>query len=206
MENPTRRTWVAAAALAPIALGLLARESGSDDISAREGIRERYFPNVVLTTHEGRKVRFYDDLIRDKIVTINVMYTQCQDGWCPLTTDNLVRVQKLLKGRVGRDIFMYSLTLTPEHDTPPVLKGYARAHGVGPGWTFLTGNPQDVEMLRRKLGFSWADPVRDAKKANHTGNLRYGNEPLQLWAACPTMAKPEWIVESISFVDWPKTT
>jgi protein SCO1 len=205
MENMTRRTALAGGGLTLVAPGLLARQSGSEEMSAREMIRERYFPNLLLTTHEGRKVRFYDDLLRDKIVTINAMYTQCEDKWCPLATTNLVRVQKLLKGRVGRDIFMYSITLDPRHDTPAVLNKYARTHGVGPGWAFLTGKPDDIELLRRKLGFAWADPVRDAKKINHTGNLRYGNEPLQLWAACPTMSRPEWIVESISWVDWPKT-
>src|SRR5688572_14082560 len=50
--------------------------------SARERIRERHFPNILLTTHEGKKVRFYDDLIKDKIVVINFMYVKC-DGVCP---------------------------------------------------------------------------------------------------------------------------
>ena len=206
MPTITRRTYLALSVLAPVAAGLLARESRSEDISSRDVLRDRYFPNLALTTHEGRPVRFYDDLIKDKIVTINFMYTQCEDGRCPLATANLVRVQKLLKDRVGRDIFMYSFTLAPEHDTPAVLKRYAKAYGVGPGWTFVTGSPRDMEVLRRKLGFVWANPVRDAKRSSHTGNLRYGNEPLQLWAACPAMAKPEWIAESISWVDWPKTT
>src|SRR5712692_3720568 len=205
MKDITRRTCLALSALAPVAVGVLARPSQSDDnVSSRDVIRDRYFPNVVLTTHEGRTVRFYDDLIKDKVVTINFMYTQCEDGRCPLTTANLVRVQKLLKDRVGRDIFMYSFTLTPEHDTPAVLRRYARAYGVGPGWTFVTGKPADMERLRRKLGFAWANPVRDAKKASHTGNLRYGNEPLQLWSACPAMSRPEWIVESMSWIDRPK--
>ena len=204
MNGITRRTYLALSALAPVALGALAQPSRSDDnVSSREVIRDRYFPNVVLTTNEGRKVRFYDDLIKDKVVTVNFFYTQCEDGRCPLATANLVRVQKLLGPRVGRDLFMYSFTLTPEHDTPAVLARYARAYGVGPGWTFLTGQPGDMEQLRRKLGFSWADPVRDARKASHTGTLRYGNEPLQLWSACPAMSKPEWIVESISWVDRP---
>src|SRR2546428_9926387 len=101
-------------------------------VTSRDVIRDRYFPNLVLTTHEGRRVRFYDDLIKDRIVTINFMYTQCEDGRCPLTTANLVRVQKLLKDPVGRAIFMYPFTLTPEHDTPSVLKKYATAYGVGP--------------------------------------------------------------------------
>ena len=133
MPTITRRTYLALSALAPVAAGLLARESRSEDISSRDVIRNRYFPNLVLMTHEGRQVRFYDDLIKDKIVTINFMYTQCEDGRCPVTTANLVRVQKLLGSRVGRDIFMYSFTLAPEHDTPTVLKRYAKAYGVGPG-------------------------------------------------------------------------
>jgi protein SCO1/2 len=70
-----------------------------------------------LTTHEGKKVKFYDDLIKDKIVIINFMYVKCE-GTCPGTTANLVKVQKLLGDRVGKDIFMYSITLKPEEDTP----------------------------------------------------------------------------------------
>ena len=38
---------------------------------------EGYFPNVLLTTHDGREVRFYDDLVKGKKVLINFMYTQC---------------------------------------------------------------------------------------------------------------------------------
>ncbi len=37
------------------------------------------FPDVVLKTHEGRNVRFYEDLIKDKIVMINFMYATCTE-------------------------------------------------------------------------------------------------------------------------------
>ena len=110
---------------------------------------------------------------------------------------NLVRVQQLLGDRVGRDIFMYSLTLTPEHDTPKVLKKYAKAHGVGPGWWLLTGKPQDIELLRRKLGFVDPDPAVDANKSQHIGMIRFGIEALERWSACPGQANPNWIVKSI---------
>ena len=56
-------------------------------------LRQRYFPDVVLTTSEGRKVRFYDDLLKDKIVVLNLMYADC-DGICPVTTANLKRVAR----------------------------------------------------------------------------------------------------------------
>lgn len=168
----------------------------------RERLAERSFPNVTLTTHEGRKVKFYDDLLKDKIVLINFMYVKCE-GSCPGTTANLVKVQQLLGNRVGKDIFMYSITLKPEEDTPKVLAAYAKAYKVKPGWQFLTGDPKDIELLRQKLGFIDRDPVRDANKSNHIGMLRWGNEPHTLWAGCPASLAPSKIVKEIELVDWP---
>lgn len=168
----------------------------------RERLAERSFPNVTLTTHEGKKVKFYDDLIKDKIVIINFMYVKCE-GTCPGTTANLVKLQKLLGKRIGKDIFMYSITLKPEEDTPAVLAAYARAYKTGPGWKFLTGDPKDVDLLRRKLGFIDRDPVRDANKSNHIGMLRWGNEPHTLWAGCPGSLAPDKIVKELRLVDWP---
>lgn len=168
----------------------------------RERLAERSFPNVTLTTHEGKKVKFYDDLLKDKIVLINFMYVKCE-GICPGTTANLVKVQKLLGDRVGKDIFMYSITLKPEEDTPRDLAAYAKAYKVGPGWKFLTGAPKDVDLLRRKLGFIDRDPARDANKSNHIGMLRWGNEPETLWSACPAMLAPAKIVKELNLVDWP---
>ena len=168
----------------------------------RQRLAERSFPNVTLTTHDGKKVKFYDDLLKDKIVIINFMYIRCQ-GTCPGTTANLVKVQKLLGDRVGKDIFMYSITLKPEEDTAKDLDAYANAYKVGPGWKFLTGDPKDIELLRQKLGFIDRDPVRDANKSNHIGMLRWGNEPHTLWAGCPALLAPGKIVKEISLVDWP---
>ena len=207
MLRTTRRNWLAISGLASAAGALSGGTAGpiSKDAqaSARDAIRNRYFPNVVLTTHEGKKVRFYDDLIKDKIVVINLMYARCE-GACPLITSNLAKVQKLLGERVGRDIFMYSITVNPEQDTRKALKDYARMHGVGPGWLFLTGRPNDIELLRRRLGFVDPNPEVDKDKSRHSGMVRYGNEPRTLWASFQGQAKPEWIVESISWVDEPK--
>lgn len=174
------------------------------NISPREIIRRAHFPNVELVTHEGRKARFYDDLIKDKNVVINFMYAHCEKI-CPPVTANLARVQKRLRDRIGRDIFMYSITLKPEEDTSRTLAEYARAYGIGPGWLFLTGKPADIELLRRALRFTYDDPAEDADKSNHIGNLRYGNEPAVRWAACPGQASADWIVTSIlSEADGPK--
>lgn len=147
-------------------------------------------------------MQLYDDLIKSKIVLINFMYTSCTNA-CPRITQNLLKVQKLLGQRMGQDIFIYSLTLDPHHDTPEVLKRYADLHQVGRGWSFLTGSFQDLELLRRRLGFTNLDPMLDQNKENHVGNVRYGNEGRQLWSACPGMSHPEFILKAISWVDWP---
>jgi protein SCO1/2 len=172
--------------------------------AARERIRQRNFPNITLRTQDNKKVRFYDDLIKDKIVTINFFYAKCE-GVCPLITANLVKVQKLLGERVGRNLFMNSITLKPEEDTPAMLKEYQEMHRIGPGWNLLTGERNDIELLRRSLGFISPDPRVDKDVTQHIGNIRYGNEPLMLWAACPGQANAAWIAESISWVIRPET-
>ena len=195
MAGKSRRNLLATLAAGPVAGGVIARDDKS-----RVKLRDRYFPNVELTTHEGKKVRFYDDLIKDKIVVINFMYAECE-GICPTITANLVKAQKLMGRRVGRDIFMYSLTLRPESDTPEDLKHYAKMHGVKPGWLFLTGKPADIETLRRSLGFSTSNQKLDKDSTNHIGMVKYGNERRQWWGMCPGKAKPKWIVESIFWME-----
>jgi protein SCO1/2 len=201
MNALSRRKVLGLAAMTPLAVALhphaakAATTSGAE--SDRERFRRRHFPDVTLLTQDNQKVRFYEDVVKDKIVTINFFYAQCE-GICPIVTANLVRVQKLLADRVGHDIFMVSITLKPVEDTPEALKEYAEMHRIKPGWTLLTGKPGDIEQLRRSLGFTSPEPQLDQDKSQHIGNIRYGNEPLLQWAAIPGMAKPEEIAHSIS--------
>jgi len=196
----TRREWLGTLAALPAALALTASAAGErrwKTIPPRELIRRKKLPNVELVTHEGRRVRFYDDLVRDRKVVINFFYAHCE-GICLPVTHNLVNVQRRFGDRVGRDLHFYSITLKPWQDSPEVLARYAAANGAGPGWLFLTGGRHDCELLRRRLGFTDPDPVLDADPRNHAGNVLYGNEPLMLWAACPGQADADWIATSIS--------
>ena len=146
--------------------------------------REPYFPNTLVTTHEGKKVRFYDDLIKGKVVIINAMYTVCTST-CPTNTASLLSLQEALGAQVGKDIFIYSITLQPEIDDPRALKEYAKKYGVRAGWTFLTGKRGDMENIRKKLGFYDSDPIADAKLSNHAGVFRIGNDRLGRWMMVP---------------------
>jgi protein SCO1/2 len=160
------------------------------------------FPNPTLLTHEGKSVRFYDDLIRGKQVMLNFFFAGCADV-CPGVTQNLTRVQKELGDRIGRDIFMYSISLAPEHDTPLVLKTYAEGYHVKPGWTFLTGARGDIETLRRRFGLVDPDPKVDADKSQHIGMVVMGNDVLDRWMSCPGMGNPAVIAKSVGWLDTP---
>lgn len=157
-------------------------------------------PNTKLYTHEGREVRFYDDLVRGKVVAINCMYADCE-GICPMATENLLRVQERLGERAGRDVFMYSITLQPEHDSVDALKHYAEMHGVKPGWLFLTGAPADIRALRYRLGFYDPDPRVDGDRETHTGMVRIGNDLYDRWTMAPSLGGPDPILVTINHVD-----
>jgi len=137
-----------------------------------------HFPNVELTTQDGKKVHFYDDLIKGKVVAINLIYTTCKYS-CPLETARLVQLQKLMGDRMGKDIFFYSISIEPEHDTPEVLKDYADKYHVRPGWLFLTGKPADIKLLSHKLGLDSLPTIDDPD--GHTPHLLMGNEATGLW-------------------------
>ena len=209
MTDLKRRSLLGTLGAAPFVVPLLAHAQTPDatskfkQIPSRERTRQRYFPNLVLTAHDGRKLKFYDDLVKDKIVIFNMFYAKCE-GICSPITRNLVRLQKILGDRVGKDIFMYSFTLKPKEDNVTALAHYAHMHKVKPGWFFLTGSAEDMETLRRKLGFVDPDPEVDKDLSNHIGVIKYGNEPLERWGGCPGMQAPEWIAETLSWVDWPK--
>ena len=138
-----------------------------------------YFPNVPLTTHDGQQVRFFDDLIEGKVVLINFIYTTCPDT-CPLETSRLLEVKRILGDRVGKDVFIYSITVDPENDTQPVLKAFADNWGIPAGWKFLTGAPEDLILLRKKLGVSIED-VKSKKLKDHDLSLVLGNQATGRW-------------------------
>jgi protein SCO1/2 len=156
-------------------------------------------PDIEVLDQDGQSHRFYADLVKDRVVLINFFFTSCGDT-CPLVTQNLRQVQDLLGERMGRDVFLYSVSLQPALETPAILKDYAGLWDIGPGWRFLTGQPDAIERLRRAMGFASADPDYDLVLDNHTGILRYGNARCDRWAATPALARPAWIVKAVSSI------
>ncbi|QQZ38556.1 SCO family protein [Pseudomonas sp. SK2] len=147
-----------------------------------------YFPNTLLVTQDGQAVRFFDDLIKDKVVAINFIFTGCSDS-CPVETARLRQVQKILGDRVGKDIFLYSISIDPYNDTPETLKRYAEKFGIGPGWTLLTGQPEDIERLRRSLGL-YIEGLENGRSKDHNLSLIIGNQATGRWMKASPFESP----------------
>lgn len=157
-----------------------------------------YFPNVELVTQDGKVVRLYDDLLKGKSVAINVIYTDCKDE-CPLETARLVQVQRLLGDRVGKDVFFYSISIDPQRDTPAVLKEYAGKFGAN--WLFLTGKPEDIKLVTKKLGLSRMSDA--SNKDGHTSSLMLGHEPGGQWMRHSAVDNPGFLAVNIAnFFGW----
>jgi protein SCO1/2 len=188
-RQPTRITAAGAILVVAVVVGIW-RSAG---VHAQSRWGANYFPNVPLTTHNGDVVHFYD-LIKDKIVAIELMYTSCEYS-CPLETARLAQVQRLLGERMGRDVFFYSISIDPAHDTPEVLKGYAKHYGAGPNWLFLTGKPKDIEQLSKKLGL-YSEPNPE-NKDGHTPTLLIGNEASGQWMRGSALDNPQFTAQVI---------
>jgi protein SCO1 len=208
MEALTRRTAMAmggASVLAGIGAGaVLDREAWSPSArprfrapgSPREALQRRHLPNVPLVTHDGRDVRFYDDLVEGRKVVLTFISSRALTESYKVV-HNLAAIRRLFGGRVGRDMFLYTLARNPERDTPAALRNWAAQAGAGPGWTFLSGRPSDVETLRRSLGFTADDPVEDADPRYAVGIVRYGDEPEMRWAHCQSQAHARVLAHSM---------
>ena len=202
MNIAQRKSWASLAAKAVAAtlftgaLSLLIMGSALAD----NPYGANYFPNVPLTTQDGKTVKFYDDLIKGKSVAINVIYTSCKDE-CPLETAKLAQLAQIFGDKMGKEIFFYSISIDPKHDTPEVLKAYSKNFKTGPGWEFLTGTEADIKVLVKKLGLS-----RNSDKANkdgHTASLMVGNEPTGQWMRNSALDNPIFLAASMgSFLGW----
>jgi protein SCO1/2 len=154
---------------------------------------EKYFTDVELINQDGKKVRFYSDVLKGKTVVVNAFFTSCTSV-CPPMNRNMEKIQQALGDRVGRDVFLVSLTVDPEVDTPARLKEYAQKYHAGAGWVFLTGKKENLDWALYKLG----QYVED--KNDHQTVLIIGNEPTGLWKKAFGMANVAELIQIVESV------
>jgi protein SCO1/2 len=131
--------------------------------------------------------------MKGKVVAINSFFTTCA-GSCPVMAKTFSHVQEKLGKRMGRDVFLISITVDPTVDTQAKLKKYAAEWKARPGWTFLTGSEEEVDAALKKLGLSVEDP------STHQNLILVGNDRTGLWKKLFGLAKPDEITSLIEGV------
>jgi protein SCO1 len=161
--------------------------------TGRRAAAEKYFTDIILVNQDGQPVRFYSDLIKNKVVVINAFFATCHGSCLPMNR-NLEKVQEAFKERMGKDLFIVSISVDPELDTPASLKEYAKKLNAVPGRLFITGEKKNVDLALYKLG-QYVE-----QKDQHTNIFIVGNERTGLWKKVFGLAKAEEIIRAVESV------
>ena len=173
-------------------------ESHADDIQA-EALGAMVIPDTELVDQDGNKVRFYTDLVKDRVVAVNFIFTTCTTI-CPPMGANFSKLQSLMGGRAGRDFEMISVSVDPAVDTPQRLDAWAKKFGRDEGWTLLTGSKPEVDNLLKALKIFTPD------KTDHSPILLLGDDARNQWTRAYGLAPPVKLAEMIDDLLNPETT
>jgi len=153
----------------------------------------RYFTDVELTNQDGQPMRLYSDVLKGRVVIVNSFFTSCRES-CPMMAATFAKLQARLGDRLGKDVFLVSISVDPANDTPAKLKEFAASFKALPGWLLLTGSKDNVELALKKLGMP--AETRDA----HSNLFIIGNEPTGLWKKAFGLASPAEILKVVESV------
>ena len=158
---------------------------------AAESKAREYFTNLEVIDQDGNRLRFYDDVLKGKVVAINFIFTNCQ-GACPLMTQNLSMVRDMLGVELGTDIHFVSISIDPVRDTPAAMKEFAETHRADQdGWRFVTGDPENLGYIVKKLG-QYTDDVEAHSTLLIAANVRTAH-----WTKIPPNVPPNGVVERL---------
>ena len=125
--------------------------------SSPETSEGKPIPDVSVIDQNGRPRHFYTDLVKQKVVAINFVYTTCS-MICPPLGAMFGKLQKSLGEHFGKDAFLISISVDPATDTPDRLRSWAAQFGAQPGWTLVTGHKMELDRLLKALGSETASP------------------------------------------------
>ena len=168
--------------------------TASADTTAAEAKARNYFTNLEVIDQNGQRLNFYDDVLKDKVVAINFIFTNCQ-GACPLMTKNLTFVRDMMGGEVGKSVHFVSISIDPLRDTPAAMKAFAQTHDADhAGWTWVTGDPDNLAAIVKKLGSYTDDPEA------HTTQMLAANVRTAHWTKIAPNVPPKGVVERLKML------
>jgi protein SCO1/2 len=143
-------------------------------------------PEVMVETSAGKRLRFYADLIKGKVVLVNYMAIR-NENTSPVTT-KLLEISRRLGAKLGSEIHIVSITSDPKHDTPARLRAFAKRMGTPEkGWQFVRMSDASSMLVSARLHRHPMAP----SPSSRVGVISYGNEPVGLWGLFPVDISPD---------------
>ena len=169
---------------ADAATGLASKSGFKDCPRGITGPTAHRFPQAIVTDQNKKKAWFYEELIHDKVVLVNFTSVRGEKHY-PIVK-NMVKVQNMIGDRLGKDVFIYTISTDPYHDTPESMKELADAHGAK--WQFLTGSPEDIRGILTGFGI----------RGRINGLSWVGNEKTGRWMTKASRQHPLYIAEAVA--------
>jgi protein SCO1/2 len=158
-------------------------------------------PNVELVDQDGQTVHLYQDLIQDRVVAMNFIFTTCTTI-CPPMGASFGKLQRELGELLGNPVELVSVSIDPTTDTPPRLKSWGAKFGAGDSWSLLTGSKLDVDQVLRALEVFTPTPE------DHGPIVLLGNDRTDQWVRVNGLTPPAKLaamLEELATTDRPTT-
>jgi cytochrome oxidase Cu insertion factor (SCO1/SenC/PrrC family) len=149
--------------------------------------RKMVIPDVEVLDQNGNALHFYSDLIKGKTVAINFIFTNCTTI-CPPLAATFARVQKEMGDKAGKDVHFISISVDPLTDTPERLNAWGAKFKAAPGWTFVTGDKQEIDKLLSALG------ALVSRREDHSPTVIVGNDLKGVWTRTYGLARTTQLV------------
>ena len=165
-------------------------EPEPESTPATESLSSMKIPDAQVYDQSGKQLNFYTDLVKDKVVAINFVFTTCT-AICPSLTATFRRVQQEAAAR-GLQVQLISVSVDPTTDTPERLKDFATKFKAEPGWTFVTGEKTRIDSVLQALGAAVSN------KNDHTPMMLIGNDASDYWTRAYGLTSPAKIVDILA--------
>ena len=163
----------------------------SNNQQSEEERARNFFTDTEVIDQNGKKLRFYSDVLRNRVVLINFIFTNCEYS-CPMLAQKLKQARASMVPAIKDEVWFVTLSVDPERDTPESMKQFAERQGVDESrWIFLTGDKQNLELLVKKLG--QYTPNVEA----HTTLMLAGNDRTRHWTRVLPMVPPDGIAQQM---------
>jgi protein SCO1/2 len=150
-------------------------------------------PDVVVRDQQGRKLRFYSDLVKDKVVVLNFFYTSCTYT-CTMQGRTFSQLQSLLGERLGKSVHLISVTTDPAKDNPEQLQAWAKRYSLKSGWTLVTGDESEINQLLVRLTGS------SAGAGMHVPVTFVFNDRKGTWMGSTEVVTPEQLLKTVAYL------